>query len=241
MADSQILSDVALKIANFSYRYPDGTAALEQINLELHYGESLAVIGPNGAGKSTLLLGMAGLLHGPGEIFLRGRLLTRSNAKKLRREIALVFQDPDDQLFMPVLEEDVAFGPQNLGLDPGEVERRVVAALQRVNLLDKRQRPPHHLSYGEKRRAALATALAMEPEILLLDEPTSNLDPATRRELIEYLKSLSISLVVSTHDLDLAGSLCSRSALLSSGRLIAVAKTDEILSNGELLRHHRLL
>jgi cobalt/nickel transport system ATP-binding protein len=226
---------------DLSFGYPDGTPALAGVNLEVQAGESLALIGPNGAGKSTLLLCLAGLLPYSGAIYVQGELLTESNARAMRRRIGLIFQDPDDQLFMPVLEEDVAFGPQNLGLDSTEVERRVRAALKHVNLLDKRNRPPHHLSYGEKRRAAIATTLAMEPEILLLDEPTSNLDPATRGELIRYLRTLPATKIVSTHDLDLAAALCSRCAVISGGKLVAEGRSEEILKDEGLLKENRLM
>jgi cobalt/nickel transport system ATP-binding protein len=232
---------LALKIEDLSFSYPDGTPALEGVSLEVPQGESLALIGPNGAGKSTLLLCLAGLLPFRGSIFIHGELLTESNARKVRQHLGLVFQDPDDQLFMPVLEEDVAFGPINMGLTSSEVEQRVRTALEHVNLLDKRSRPPHHLSYGEKRRAAIATALAMEPEILLLDEPTSNLDPATRGELTCYLKTLPATLIVSTHDLELAQGLCSMCAVISGGKLVALGKTEEILRNEGLLRANRLM
>ncbi len=231
----------ALRAVNFSFAYPDNTSALRGIDLEVPAGEAVAIIGPNGAGKSTLLLCLAGLLQGSGEIYVHGDLLLPATARQLRRQIALVFQNPDDQLFMPVLEEDVAFGPLNLGLSESEVEARVQAALQQVQLLDKKQRPPHHLSYGEKRRAALATALAMQPKILLLDEPTSNLDPAARHELISYLANWTGTRVVSTHDLGLARSLCTRCALLSAGKLIAIGATEQVLSDFDLLRAHRLL
>jgi len=234
-------NSAALRIVKLTFIYPDDTSALEGINLVVQAGESLALIGPNGAGKSTLLLCLAGLLPYEGEIYIQGELLGKSNARIMRRRIGVVFQDPDDQLFMPVLEEDVAFGPINLGLDKPEVERRVQAALGHVNLLDKRSRPPHHLSYGEKRRAAIATALALEPEILLLDEPTSNLDPATRGELIRYLQTLPATKIVATHDLDLAAALCSRCAVISAGRLVREGDTGEVLDDQELLKVNRLL
>jgi cobalt/nickel transport system ATP-binding protein len=230
-----------IEITHLSFTFPDGTPALKDVNLQIFPGESLALIGPNGAGKSTLLLCLAGLLRGEGTIVLQGRELNPSNARELRRGIGVVFQDPDDQLFMPALEEDVAFGPTHLGWDPAEIEARVEAALSQVHLLHLRGKPPHHLSFGEKRRAALATALVMSPDLLLLDEPTSNLDPATRYELIRYLASLSATRIISTHDLDAAAALCHRCALLSGGRLIAADATEKILADASLLRAHRLL
>ncbi len=241
MVDTSSVVRAAARLEEFSFAFPDGTRALEKINLEVHEGESLAILGANGAGKSTLLLSLAGLVHGTGQIFLLDEKLTPANARQLRRRIGFVFQDPDDQLFMPTLAEDVAFGPLNLSLAPAEVENRVQAALEQVHLGEKRQRPPHHLSYGEKRRAALATALAMQPDILLLDEPTSNLDPATRQEIIAYLKSLSATRILATHDLDLAAKLCDRCALLSAGKLIALASSTEILNDSDLLKAHRLM
>jgi cobalt/nickel transport system ATP-binding protein len=240
MDDSNILIRTAVVVEELTLTYHDGTAALKGVNLVVPQGESLALIGPNGAGKSSLLLCLAGLLPYQGQIYLLGELLTPKTVRTLRRRLGLVFQDPDDQLFMPAVEEDVAFGPQNQGLTPGEVEKRVEAALNHVNLLDKRSRPPHHLSYGEKRRAAIATALALEPEILLLDEPTSNLDPATRGELIHYLRTLPATKIVATHDLDLAAALCSRCAVISGGKVAAVGRTEEILLDETLLRDNRL-
>ncbi len=240
MADSQPVEIPILRVTNLNFSYSGNIIALEGINLDVDSGQSLAVIGPNGAGKSTLLLCLMGLLRGGGEIFVKGQMLTRRNAREMRRNMALVFQDPDDQLFMPVLEEDVAFGPENLGLSAIEIDRRVEESLARMNLTDKKQRPPHHLSFGEKRRAALATALAMEAELLLLDEPTSNLDPATRYELIEYLTSLSTTLIIATHDLDLARSLCPQCILLSEGRQVTSGPTEEILSDLKLLKRYRL-
>jgi len=241
MADPESLKPPSLQLVDFSFDFPDGTRALEGINLEVPAGDSIAIIGPNGAGKSTLLLCMAGLLRGSGEVFIQGQRLTSENARDLRRKVTLVFQDPDDQLFMPVLGEDVAFGPVNLGLDAAEVKRRVHSALGKVNLLDKINRPPHHMSYGEKRRAAIATALALETDILLLDEPTSNLDPATRQELIQYIGALPSTRVVATHDLELARLLCARCVLLSGGHQIASGLIEEILADLPLLQAHRLI
>jgi cobalt/nickel transport system ATP-binding protein len=240
MDNPRTLVPAAVETEALSFLYHDGTRALEAINLVVPSGESLALIGPNGAGKSTLLLCLGGLLPYQGKIYIQGELLTPASARTLRRRVGLVFQDPDDQLFMPAVEEDVAFGPQNLGLVPEEVERRVHNALQHVNLLDKRHHPPHHLSYGEKRRAAIATALAMEPDILLLDEPTSNLDPATRGELIRYLKTLPATKIVATHDLDLAAALCSKCAVISRGRVAAEGNSEAILSDESLLKANRL-
>jgi cobalt/nickel transport system ATP-binding protein len=234
------MKDIAIEAVQLGCRYHDGTEALRDISISVRSGEAFALIGPNGAGKSTLLLSLTGLLPSTGSVRLQGELLTANSARQLRRGLALVFQDPDDQLFMPTLEEDVAFGPQNLGLAEPEVEARVRQALEQVNLWDKRQKPPHHLSQGEKRRAALATALAMQPRILLLDEPTSNLDPAARRELVEYLRGLSITRVIATHDLALARSLCERGVLLYEGRVIAMGSMAEILADGDLLKEHRM-
>ncbi len=227
-------------IEHLSYTFPDGTTALKDVSFQIFPGESVALIGPNGAGKSTLLLCLAGLLHGEGSILLQGRELNPSSARELRRDVGIVFQDPDDQLFLPTLEEDVAFGPINLGWDPAEIEARVEETLSRLHLLIHRRKPPHHLSFGEKRRAALATALVMSPSLLLLDEPTSNLDPATRHELIRYLAALTATRIVSTHDLDAAAALCNRCVLLSDGYLIAVDSAEKILTDVSLLRAHRL-
>ena len=240
MADSQHLGGIEIQVIDLSCRYHDGTEALRGINLEIHSGEAFALIGPNGAGKSTLLLCLAGLLEISGQVLIGGRAMTPQSARELRKGLALVFQDPDDQLFMPTLEEDVAFGPINMGLNREEIATRVRKVLEQVHLWEKRQKAPHHLSYGEKRRAALATALAMQPQILLLDEPTSNLDPAARRELMDYLKSLTFTRIIATHDLDLAVAVSDRCAVLSAGSLIAVGLTREVLADEQMLKTHRL-
>lgn len=240
MAAENTLIPPALQTIELSFTYLDGVQALRGINLQAEEGEALAILGPNGAGKSTLLLCMAGLLHGEGQVLVKGQLLTRKNERDIRRKVSFVFQDPDDQLFMPNLEEDVAFGPRNMDLAEEEVRTRVEEALIRVNLWEQRYRPPHHLSFGEKRRAALATALAMKPEILLLDEPTGNLDPASRWELIEYLAAYPATRIVATHDLELAKSLCSKCVVISGGRQIVFASTGTVLSDKNMLRQHRL-
>lgn len=240
MADSQHITTPVIEAVHLRYRYADGTSALDNVNFHVAAGDRLAIIGPNGAGKSTLLLCLMGLLPAAGEIRVQGELLDSRNARRLRRHMALVFQDPDDQLFMPTLREDVAFGPLNLDLSPPEVERRVDSALRRLQLEDQQNRAPHHLSFGEKRRAALATALAMEADILLLDEPTSNLDPATRFELANYLQNIPATLIFASHDLDLARNLGTKCLLLSGGKPVKFGAAAEILNNPELLRRHRL-
>lgn len=240
MVDSDSLTSPALRAVNLNFAYPDGTLALRSIDLCIGTGESFAVIGPNGAGKSTLLLCLCGLLHGQGEIFVQGQLLNAKNARLLRRNLGFVFQNPDDQLFMPTLAEDVAFGPLNLGFPQEEVNRRVDAALQQMNLMHKKDRPPHHLSFGEKRRAAIATALVLQADLLLLDEPTSNLDPASRRELIEYLTAIPAAKVIATHDLELARTLCPTGTLLADGKQVVTRPTRDILADLDLLRRYRL-
>jgi cobalt/nickel transport system ATP-binding protein len=240
MADSQSLERYLIEVRNLSFRYADGTVALRGVDFAVTTGEKVAIIGPNGAGKSTLLLCLMGLLSVDGEILIDGQRMEEREARRLRRRMALVFQDPDDQLFMPTLSEDVAFGPRNLGLSEAEVERRVKTALARVGLIEKANRPPHHLSYGEKNRAALAAALAMQADILFLDEPTGNLDPATRAELIRYLRELTDTLIFATHDLDLARALSTKCLLLADGKAVKFAATGEILGNQTLLQEYRL-
>ncbi|MFH1861977.1 MAG: ABC transporter ATP-binding protein [bacterium] len=233
-------NNLALSISDLSYRYADGTLALQDVNFQLASGESLAVIGPNGAGKSTLLLCIAGIFMSSGNVFIQNQRLTEKNRRALRRKLALVFQDPDDQLFMPTLAEDVAFGPRNLGLAEAEVQERVEWTLALLGLTNQANRPPHHLSFGEKRRAAIAIALAMKADLLLLDEPTANLDPATRYEVIEFLSQLPSTKIIATHDLELARQLGTRCLLLASGKQIALDSNGEILNNVEYLVKYRL-
>ncbi|MEU9833655.1 ABC transporter ATP-binding protein [Streptosporangium sp. NPDC048047] len=231
----------SLEVSRLAYAYPDGTQALFGVDLRLERGERAALLGPNGAGKTTLVMHLNGILTaGHGTVTVAGLPVGGDSLKEIRRRVGLVFQDPDDQLFMPTVREDVAFGPANMGVRGDELEHRVVTALERVGMLHAADRPPHHLSFGQRRRVAVATVLAMEPEILVLDEPSSNLDPASRRELAEILRSLDVTVLMVTHDLPYALELCERSLILSGGVIAADGPTREILADPELLAAHRL-
>ncbi len=230
-----------LAVRHLSYSYPDGTVALNDVDLCLHQGERVALLGPNGAGKTTLALHLNGILRAQtGQITVAGLPLDAATLPQIRRRVGLVFQDPDDQLFMPTVGEDVAFGPANLGLRGDELTHRVERSLATVGLPHASTRAPFHLSFGQRRRVAVATVLAMEPDLLVLDEPTSNLDPFARRELAELLTTLDVTVLMITHDLPYALQLCPRSLVLSGGRIVADGPTREILSNADLLRAHRL-
>ncbi len=234
----------SLQISNLAFAYPDGNQALYGVNLTINKGERVALLGPNGAGKTTLVMHMNGI-HPTmqGEVRIAGELVDAKNKetlKQIRAKVGIVFQDPDDQLFMPTVGEDVAFGPFNMGLRGDELSAVVDEALSQVGMLEFRDRPPHHLSFGQRRRVAVATVLAMKPEILVMDEPSSNLDPASRRELAEIVRSLDVTIVMVTHDLPYALELCERSVILSGGIIVADAPTREILTNSSLLASHRL-
>ncbi|WP_312888721.1 energy-coupling factor ABC transporter ATP-binding protein [Nonomuraea rhodomycinica] len=228
-------------MSRLAYAYPDGTQALFGVDLTIGRGERVALLGPNGAGKTTLVMHLNGILTaGHGTVTVGGTPVRKDTLKEVRRRVGLVFQDPDDQLFMPTVRDDVAFGPANMGLTGEELERAVKGALDRVGMLEAIDRPPHHLSFGQRRRVAVATVLAMEPEILVLDEPSSNLDPAARRELAEILRSLDVTVLMVTHDLPYALELCERSLILSGGVIAADGPTRELLADTELLAAHRL-
>jgi cobalt/nickel transport system ATP-binding protein len=231
----------ALDVRGVAYAYPDGHTALRRVDLTVHPGERVALLGPNGAGKTTLILHLNGiLLPAAGEVRVGGLPAAKAHLKEVRRRVGIVFQDPDDQLFMPTVRDDVAFGPANLGLRGDELDRRVHDALTAVGMAGAADRPPHHLSFGQRRRVALATVLAMDPQVLVLDEPTSNLDPAARRDLADILRSLPVAAVIATHDLPYALELCPRTVVLDEGVVVADGATSEILADTELLAAHRL-
>ncbi len=235
------MSHHLVAVDDLRFDYPDGTPALAGISFTIHHGESVGLVGANGAGKSTLLLHLAGVLFPTGGKVRVGDLpVTRETLPHVRRSLGLVFQDPEDQLFMPTVADDVAFGPANLGLPPDEVEARVAAALARVGAEALRDRPPHRLSGGEKRAVAIATVLAMSPDILVMDEPSSNLDPAARRALIGQLRAFEHTKIVASHDLDLVLDVCQRTIVLASGRVAADGPTREVLDDGALLARCRL-
>lgn len=237
------MNDVVLDIKQLAFAYPDGHQALYGVDLSIARSERVALLGPNGAGKTTLVMHMNGILQaGHGEVVIAGLKVdeNKETLKEIRRRVGIVFQDPDDQLFMPSVYEDVAFGPKNLGLTETEIDARVQKALMDVGMLEFKDRAPHHLSFGQRRRVALATVLVMQPEILILDEPSSNLDPASRRELSEILQKLDITLLMVTHDLPYALELCERSVILSGGVIAADGKTLDVLTDDALMRQHRL-
>ncbi|CAL9444334.1 MULTISPECIES: ABC transporter ATP-binding protein [unclassified Streptomyces] len=231
----------SLEVRGLAYAYPDGHQALFGVDLTVERGERVALLGPNGAGKTTLVLHLNGILTaGAGTVTVAGLPVAPENLAEIRRRVGIVFQDPDDQLFMPTVREDVAFGPAAAGLRGAELDAVVTRALERVGMAAYADRPPHHLSFGQRRRVAVATVLAMEPEILVLDEPSSNLDPASRRELADILRSLDVTVLMVTHDLPYALELCPRSVILSEGVIAADAPTGELLADEELMREHRL-
>jgi len=235
------MSVPTVEMNGVAFRYPDGRRALDGVDLHVHPGERVALLGPNGAGKTTLVLHLNGiLLPEVGEVRIDGIPVVKGNFLDVRRRVGIVFQDPDDQLFMPTVQADVEFGPANLGLRGEELAARSRSALEAVGMGQAAGRAPHHLSFGERRLVAIATVLAMEPEILVLDEPSANLDPVARRELAETLAALPATMVIVTHDLPYAAQLCDRAVVLDHGVVVADDTVTAVLSDSELLAAHRL-
>ena len=248
----------AVLVRDLSYHYPDGRAALRGVNLEIAPGETVALVGPNGAGKSTLLLHLNGLLPGKGthlhshgsengqlvtpigSVSIDGLEVNAKNGPEIRRRVGLLFQDPDDQLFSTTVLDDVAFGPLNLGKSKAEARRIALESLERVELIDVADRVPHHLSFGERRRACLAGVLACDPSVLVLDEPTANLDPRGRRRFIEMIRGLPATKLIATHDLEMALELCTKTVLLDAGRVVTIGPTLEIFRDATMLETHGL-
>ncbi|RUL88910.1 energy-coupling factor ABC transporter ATP-binding protein [Tautonia sociabilis] len=257
----------AVLVRGLTYRYPDGREALRGVDLEIRPGETVALVGPNGAGKSTLLLHLNGLLPGRGasgsapgighghdlpgigkgrkreaepSVWIDGMPVDDRHGPEIRRRVGLLFQDPDDQMFSPTVIEDVAFGPLNLGRRKAEAKRIALECLERVDLADASDRPPHHLSFGERKRACLAGVLACEPTVLVLDEPTANLDPRSRRKFSALIRSLPATKLIATHDLEFVLEQCDRVALLDAGRVVADGDPETILGNEALMEAHGL-
>ena len=229
-----------LCLHNLHFTYPDGQPALHNIHLRLYRHEKVALVGPNGAGKSTLILNLNGILQGSGRIEVAGLPLTKANLPLIRAKVGLVFQNPDDQLFSPTVFDDVAFGPLHMGLPEAEVRRRVEQALSQVGMEGFGRRLSHHLSLGQKKRVAIATILSMEPEILVLDEPSAGLDPRGRRDLINLLRDLPLTMLVSTHDLLMVRELFPRMVIMDEGHIVADGPTQELMEDVALLEAHGL-
>jgi cobalt/nickel transport system ATP-binding protein len=229
-----------LEIEDLSFHYPDKRPVLRGINLQIERGEKVALVGPNGAGKSTLLLHLNGILSGHGRIKIAGLELNRAHLPQIRAAVGLVFQNPDDQLFSPTVFEDVAFGPLHMGLSEADVRGRVERALGQVQMQGFETRLSHHLSIGEKKRIAIATVLAMQPELLIFDEPSAGLDPRARRTLINLLRDLPLTMLISTHDMLLVCELFPRMVLMDQGQIVADGPTSSVLADQALLEAHGL-
>lgn len=230
----------AVEATGLCFTYPDGTEVLRGVDFTIEQGESVSIVGPNGAGKSTLLLHLNGILRGTGDLRVLGLPVEDKNLREIRRKVGVVFQDPEDQLFLTTVAQDVAFGPANMDLEREEIEARVREALAAVGMEGFDNRSAHHLSFGQKKRVATATVLAMRPEVLVLDEPSSNLDPKARRHLVDILEGLPVTKIVVTHDLPLAYELCDRTLILSQGKIVADGAIEDILLDEALLAAHDL-
>lgn len=229
-----------LRVQDLQFSYPDGHVALHGVSLQINRGEKVALVGPNGAGKSTLMLQLNGILTGQGEIEVAGLPVTKANLPLIRAKVGLVFQNPDDQLFSPTVFEDVAFGPLHMGLPKNEVYQRVEWALAQVGMGDYAQRLSHHLSVGEKKRISIATVLSMSPELLVLDEPSAGLDPRARRKLINLLRALPHTMLVSSHDMLMVRELFPRMVIMDQGLIVADGPTEVLMEDEALLEAHGL-
>lgn len=230
-----------VEIENLHFKYPDGREALRGVSLHIAPNTKMALVGPNGAGKSTLMLHLNGILRGEGSVVVAGMEVTEANLPYVRAAVGMVFQNPDDQLFSLTVFDDVAFGPLHIGLPEAEVRQRVQDALAAVGMEEYIHRSSHHLSVGEKKRIAIATVLSMEPQILVLDEPSAGLDPRARRLLINLLKRLEMTMLISTHDLALVAELGDQTAVMDNGRVVACGETAAILADQALLERHGLV
>ncbi len=229
-----------IQVQELVFKYPDGTRALDGVSFHIAPGEKVALVGPNGAGKSTLILHLNGILQGEGTVCVADIPVVEKNFARVRAAVGLVFQDPDDQLFSPTVFDDVAFGPIYQGLDEQQVRARVEHALHAVHMQDYARRVSHHLSVGQKKRISIATVLSMQPEILVLDEPTAGLDPRGRRDLIRLLRELPQTMLIATHDLHMVQELLPRTIVMDGGRVVADGRTSEILNDDALLNAHGL-
>ncbi len=235
------MSHHIVEVRDLWFAYPDGTEALKGVSFRITHGQAVGLIGANGAGKSTLLSHLNGTLQSTrGDVRIGETLLMSDTAPAARRSIGMVFQDPDDQLFMPTVFEDVAFGPMNAGLPPADVEQRAAAALERVGMSSVRNRAPYRLSAGEKRAVSIATVLAMLPDVLVMDEPSSNLDPRGRRRLIDLLRSFEHTKIIATHDLELVVEVCPLVMVMDGGKIVAEGATTELLNDEDLMLAHGL-
>jgi cobalt/nickel transport system ATP-binding protein len=230
----------SIEVEHLTFQYPDGLQALSDVSLNITPGEKTALVGPNGAGKSTLILHLNGILTGNGSVKVCGLQVHPDNLKRVRAQVGMVFQSPEDQLFSPTVYDDVAFGPLYQGLPEQEVHTRVDQALAAVAMSAYKERVSHHLSMGEKKRIAIATVLSMQPEVLVLDEPTAGLDPRSRRGLINLLRQLPLTMLVSTHDMLMVRELFPRMVIMDQGRIVADGPTETLLEDAALLEAHGL-
>ncbi|MCL2818910.1 MAG: ATP-binding cassette domain-containing protein [Actinomycetia bacterium] len=231
----------AIEVKDLSYHYPDGTQALDDVSFLIEHGKRVALLGPNGAGKSTLISHLNGItLAQTGQVAIEDVPITEKTVHDVRTRVGVVFQDPDNMLFMTSIGDDISFGPLNMKLPADEVARRVDRALEAMGIAELRDKPGMHTSFGQKKRAALASVLSMEPAVLILDEPTSNLDPRAKREMTQLVSDLDVTLVIATHDMDLAWAMCDTALVLDEGRVVAHGPADEIMTDEDLMLEHGL-